>query len=122
MRSDKKKSLSKVAKAILSNPLMNEREIAEKASVSNWTAHNMIKELEQTWAKDDRIVWLTDEDFVIMKRIQEVKKQRLNKPEEVNNSDIDKWEQTATKRYSLFRWDATDKDWGLKNIESIEIL
>jgi hypothetical protein len=28
----------------------------------------------------------------------------------------------STARYSLFRWNATDNEWGLKQIESIDIL
>jgi hypothetical protein len=36
--------------------------------------------------------------------IQKEKKRRLKEEsEQINNSDIDKWEQTATRRYSLFR-------------------
>jgi len=122
MRSDKKTSLAKVAKTVLMNPLDTERDIAEKAWVSNWTAHNMIKELEQTWAKDPRIVWLTDKDFELMEKIQKIKFDRLNKPEEVNNRDIDTWENTANKRYTIFRGKATDEGGWLNNIESIDIL
>jgi len=38
-----------------------------------------------------------------MKDIQRIKRERLKSDEEISNGDIDKWEQTATKRYTLFR-------------------
>lgn len=122
MRKDKAENLSNVAKVVLNSPLLTEREVAEKAWVSNWTAHNMITELEQSWAKDPRIVWLTDKDFELMESIQSVKFKRLETPENINDNDLDKWENTAVKRYTIFRGKATDEQWGLNNIESIDIL
>lgn len=122
MRADKKNNIAKVAKAVLNDPLATQREIADNANVWLWTANRVISELEQIGTKDDRIIWLTDKDFELMKQIQEVKFKRLQEDEQINNNDLDKWENTAVKRYSLFRWSATDKDWWLKGIESIDIL
>jgi len=123
MRADKKKSLAKVTKTILNNPLSTEREIAVEAWVSNWTAHNMIKELEQTWAKDDRIIGLTDEDFEIQQLIQEETRKRITKnPDKIRDVDLKGYWEFALKRYTLFRWDVTDKDGWLKQIDSIDIL
>ena len=122
MRTDKKVSISKVAKEVLSNPLLNQREIAEKTWLSLGNVNDKLNILEQEGQKDDRIIWLTDRDFEMMKKIQDVKFKRLAEDEQINNNDLDKWENTAVKRYSLFRWSATDKDWGLKGIESIDIL
>jgi hypothetical protein len=52
-----------------------------------------------------------------MEKIQGIKINKLKtKPEDISNWDIDKWENTATKRYSLFRWDATDPNGWLKSI------
>lgn len=122
MRTDKKVSISKVAKEVLSNPLLNQREIAENTWLSLGNVNDKLNILEQEGKKDDRIIWLTDRDFEMMKKIQDVKFKRLAEDEQINNNDLDKWENTAVKRYSLFRWSATDKDWGLKGIESIDIL
>ena len=47
MRADKKKSQDKVVAEMLKDPLATEREIAERAGVSNGTAHARIKEIEQ---------------------------------------------------------------------------
>lgn len=120
MRVDKGKNVMKVRDAFLENPLSTEREVAKKTWLSNWTINNLKQELEQIWAKDEKIIHLIDEDFNIMLDIQKEKKRRLKEEsEQINNSDIDKWEQTATRRYSLFRWDATDTNWWLKDITNI---
>lgn len=122
MRADKKANIAKVAKVALLEPLLTRDQIAEKAWVSTWTASNMLKELDGSWPKDPRIIWLTDWDFDLMKVIQKEKFARLQNPEQVNDNDLDKWENTATKRFTIFRGSATDKEWGLKGIESIDIL
>lgn len=121
MRTDKKVSISKVAKEVLNNPLLNQREIAEKTWLSLGNVNDKLNILEQEGQKDDRIIWLTDKDFELMKQIQEVKFKRLEEDSQINNNDLDKWENTAVKRYSLFRWSATDKEWGLKETVTIEI-
>ena len=114
MRVDKAKNIAKVAKVVLKEPLLTRDEIAEKAWVSTWTASNMLKELDGNWPKDPRIIWLTDKDFDLMKLFQQEKFNRMKNPENVNDNDLDKWENTATKRFTIFRWSATDKEWGLK--------
>lgn len=122
MRADKATNIAKVAKTLLENPLQTEREIAEKVWIGNWTVNRVKQELEQNGAKDPRILWLTDEDFVLMEDIQKEKKRRLQEADNINNRDLDTWEQTATKRYSLFRWNATDEQGGLKWIQNIDIV
>lgn len=122
MRADKKANIAKVAKVALLEPLLTRDEIAEKAWVWTWTASRALADLDENGRKDDRIIGLTDKDFELMKQIQEVKFKRLQEDEQINNNDLDKWENTAVKRYSLFRWSATDEQWGLKGIESIDIL
>lgn len=122
MRADKATNIAKVAKTLLENPLQTEREIAEKVWIGNWTVNRVKQELEQNGAKDPRILWLTDEDFVLMEDIQKEKKRRLQEAYNINNRDLDTWEQTATKRYSLFRWNATDEQGGLKWIQNIDIV
>lgn len=122
MRADKATNIAKVAKEILSNPLQTERQISEWLWIWAWTVNRAKQELEKNGAKDERIVWLTDWDFDLMKLFQQEKFTRMQSPEKVNDNDLDKWENTATKRYSLFRGNATDSEWGLKWIDSIDIL
>lgn len=115
-RSDKKKNIDKVAASLAKNPLQSEREIAKDAWVSNWTAHNAKKEVEQTWAKDNRIISLTDKDFELMQLIQKRKFERMNDTKTpVNDSDVNNWDKTAQARYTIFRWDITDEKGWLKN-------
>jgi hypothetical protein len=38
-----------------------------------------------------------------MTKIQQEKFARLATPEKISDNDLDKWENTAVKRYSLFR-------------------
>lgn len=122
MRADKAKNIAKVAKELLQNPLQTERQVAENLWIWAWTVNRAKQELEQNGAKDERIVWLTDEDFNLMTTIQKEKFRRLQDPEKINDNDLDKWENTATKRYSLFRGSATDNEWGLKWIQNIDIV
>lgn len=116
-RLDKQINIDKIAAYIVANPLSTVREIAEATGISKSTVAEHIKsdEVGQKGIKDDRIVSLTDGDYEIMEAIQKIKKERLTvEPEKVSNGDIDKRENTATKRYSLFVWDATNPDWWLK--------
>jgi len=118
MRVDKVKNIEKVIKERLENPLQTTREIANKIWIDHWTVARLDKELPQIATKDDRIITITEKDFEILEIIQKEKKNRLlNETEKINNSDIDKWEQTATRRYMLFKWDITNPNWWLKDLD-----
>lgn len=117
MRSDKKKSLGKVAKAAMNNPLASQREIAEQANVWLWTANRIIQELEQTGTKDHRIIAITDTDLSILTAGQLEIEKRLSDKEELSKMrtvEISSVIKDSTARYALFRGTATDKDGGLK--------
>ena len=119
IRWDKKKNIAKVVKTVLKDPLLTEREIAVKANISNWTAHNIKQELEQIWAKDDRILWVCEKDFEIVKLWQAIIEKRLRDEEEVKKMRTFEIAQTiekSEKRYMLFKWDITNNDWWLKEI------
>lgn len=123
MRTDKAINVANVAKELLENPLQTEREVANSLWINHTTVNRAKQELQQIAPKDDRIVWLTDKDFDLMKIIQKEKFSRLEEdPKWINNNDLDKWENTAVKRYTLFRWDVTDEKWGLKTIDNIDII
>lgn len=125
MRSDKKKSLSKVAKVALTNPLLSQREIAEETWLSVGNVNDKLNELEQSGKKDDRILHITDTDLEIVRLGQAEINRRMKTAEELEKmrtSEISQVIRENTARYTLFRWSATDNEWGLKNIESIEIL
>ena len=102
-RADKKASVDKIAASLAKNPLQSEREIARDTWVSKSSVNRLKEEAGQTGAKDLRIQNLLDKDVELMKLIQIEKFRRLNEEKEkVNNSDIDKWEATATKRKAIF--------------------
>lgn len=124
MRADKAKNIAKVAKVALKEPLLTEREIAEKADVWNGTAHRVLSELEQTGAKDPTILLITDKDLSIVTIGQREIEKRLSTPEELEKMrtvEISQVIKESTARYSLFRGNATDEQWGLKETVTIEI-
>lgn len=123
MRKDKKKNVDMVSAYRAKNPLATECEVSKELWMSSWTVHRCFKEMEKNGeVKDERIIHLTDWDFDIMQKIQEIKKNRLEKPDDVSNKEVDLRENTATKRYSLFRWKATDNEWGMKDFSQISII
>lgn len=122
-RVDRKKNEWEVIKEFLENPLQTLREVEEKTWISRTTVWDIKNNLDKTWQKDDRIVNITDKDFELMNIIQDEKFRRLQEEKEkINNTDINKWEETATKRYTLFRWSATWKDWWLKSLSDLSDL
>jgi len=114
-RADKKRNVDKVAAELAKNPLATERELAKETGVSKSAVNRAKKEVGRSGVKDDRIVHLTDKDFELMQLIQSEKERRLyEEKDKINNCDINRWEETAVKRYTLFRGDATDEKGGAK--------
>lgn len=122
-RTDKKKNIDKVTAALVVNPLSTARELAEKTWLWASTANRARQELAQTGTKDPRIISLTDKALEIVSLSQELIAKRLrDTPDDVSTRDaISAWD-TSAKRYSLFVWDATDKDWWLKSISELDLL
>lgn len=130
MRADKAKNIAKVAKVALKEPLLTRDKIAEKAWVSQGTASNVLKELDETWRKSEDIIQITDTDKKAIELAQRIIIQSLEKHVELSEASwgLDLQEalkaswlaKESTARYSLFRWDATDKQGGLKEV-TIEI-
>lgn len=122
-RADKKANIDKITAWLVKDPLASERKLAKMAWVSPSTAHISKKEIEQSQAKDERIISLTDKDFELMQIIQKRKFDRMeDKDDPVNDSDVNNWDKSAQARYSLFRWDATDEKWGIKDISALDSL
>lgn len=124
MRADKKANIAKVAKVVLENPLASQRDIAEETWLSVWNVNDKLNKLEQEGKKDDRIIWITDKDLSILTIGQREIERRLNDKDEVEKMrtvEISQVIKESTARYSLFRWNATDSEWGLKDTVTIEI-
>jgi len=59
--------------------------------------------VEKNGIKDPRIQHLLEEDDKLLKLIASEKNRRItDEKDKLNNSDIDKWQQTADKRRILF--------------------
>lgn len=125
MRKDHDKNIAKVAKEVISNPLLSQREIAENTWLSLWNVNDKLNKLEQIAEKDDRIIGITDKDLENIIEMQRVVSLKIRDSDEMSKTRI--WElaqamREATARYSLFRWTATDEQWGLKQPTAINII
>lgn len=112
-RIDKEINIAKVTNALLHNPLATEREIAEIAWVSNWTAHNTIKEIEQNWAKSEKIEAIATKDISIIELWLNEIERRLSDAEELKamrTVEISQVIKENTARYTLFKGKATDEN------------
>lgn len=119
------KNIAKVVKARIENPTDTTREIEDITWIDHTTISRIDKQLQQIATKDDRILWITDTDLSILTIGQREIERRLNDKDEVEKMrtvEISQVIKESTARYSLFRWNATDEQWGLKGIESIDIL
>jgi hypothetical protein len=93
--------------------------VAKDTWLGNWTVHRAKEEVEQTGAKDDRIVNLTDRDMNCIELwVRELERRLGDKMElkEMRASEISNVIKENTARYTLFRWTATGKDGGLKEV------
>lgn len=126
-RVDKRKNVWKVAEVLAKNPNKTEREIAKEVWISNWTAHNARKELEQTWAKDETIAYIVHSSKERIKRAVAIFDKYLDQVEEKDK--LDRADIALTKdivkddmaRVNVFGWDVTDDEGWLKAIQDITI-
>ncbi len=114
-RVDKIKTQAKIMKEVIKDPLADQRTIAKRAWVSKTSVHNNIKELDQMWPKIKAIEDIIATDATIVQLAQMVIVQRLQNPEKEKTRDIISAASESAKRYALFKWDATDNEWGLKD-------
>lgn len=127
-RIDKEINVAKVTNALLHNPLGNQREIAEEAWVSLWTANAIIQEVEQNWTialKSEKIEKIATKDITIIELWLEEIERRMRSKEELDKMRTFEIAQTlekSDKRYMLFKGRATDENWWIKKIENITIL
>lgn len=124
MQKDKKKRLWKVAKELIKDPLLTTRELEKKTWISKSAIANYINnDLDTFGQKDDRILWVCETDFEIVKLWQAIIKNRLQDEEEVakmRTFEIAQTIEKSEKRYQIFKWDITDKNWWLKEINISE--
>lgn len=125
MRADKKNNISKVANVVLKEPLLTRDEIAIKAWVWQWTVSRALTELDESGRKDPKIIVLTDKDLnCITLWVQEIERRLSEKSEldKMKTFEISQVIRENTARYTLFRWDWTDKEWWSKLPAIIQII
>ena len=104
MRVDKKKSIEKIAKVVIKNPRLTQREIAKETGLAKTTVQQNIQELKTT--KDDRIITLTNTDFDIVILAQQRIQEKLLDDQVMNKTSIEKISTVAkdsAARYTVFR-------------------
>ena len=124
-RTDKKRNIDLIAAALVVDPLATTREIEERTWVSKSTVATHKANLDKVGQKDERIINLTNKDLAIVTRAQELIELKLNDEKlvkDMNIRDISAVAKDSAARYSLFRWDATDREWGVKSISELDLL
>lgn len=117
-RWDKIRNRAKIIKEVLKDPTQSERDIAKKVWRSPSTVHEHIKDLPNS-SKNEHIEKILEKDLKIVNLATDILIDRLelaqSDPEsKISTRDIIASADVSAKRYSLFKWDITDKDWGLK--------
>jgi len=126
-RKDKLKSKAKVIKSRLKDPLKTTREVKAETGMSHMTVARRDKELLQSVTKDDRIIWICEEDIEIVKLAQAKMKNIIKnmdtskETEKVKARDLSAIAKESSARYSIFMGDRTD-DKGWEKIISINDL
>ena len=122
MRKDKAKSLAKVAKSRLNDPLKTVREVEKETWVDHVTVSRRDKELKQTGTKDDRILWICDKDINIVKLAQGEIVRRLWDDEEkkqISARDLSWIAKDSSARYTIFKWEVTDSNGWMKSLKDL---
>jgi hypothetical protein len=78
--------------------------------------------LHNSAVKDDRILWVCEDDFTIVKLTQKETIRRLHSPEKESFSDIIRAWTESTKRYTIFKWEITDNSGGMKGTLTMDVL
>ena len=116
-RVDKTKNKIKVIKELLKNPLQTDREVEKKTKVWKSIVNRAKKELGQNGAKSNIIDEIIRKDAEIVQLAQNELQRRITEdPTKVSTRDIISAWDVSAKRYSIFKWQATDEEWWLKEI------
>jgi len=117
-RGDYLKNGEKIIKEVMKDPTQSQRDIASKVWVAKTTVQKHLKNLPST-TKSDHIEKILEKDLEIVNLATDILKDRLTLAKEdpeskMSTRDIIASADVSAKRYSLFKWDVTDKDWWLK--------
>jgi len=117
-RGDKIRNRAKIIKEVLKDPTQSQRDIAKKTWIGKSTVADHIKDLPNT-GKVGHIEKVIENDSRIVSLWQEIIIQRMElakeDPKAMSTRDIITAQDLSGKRRMLLVWDATDKDWWLKD-------
>jgi len=119
-RGDKIRNRVKIIKEVLKDPTQSERDIAKKVWKSPSTVHEHIKDLPNS-SKSEHIEKILEKDLKILNLSTDILIDRLelaksDPDNKISTRDIIASADVSAKRYSLFKWDATDPNGWLKSI------
>jgi len=119
-RGDKIRNRAKIIKEVLNDPTQSQRAIAKKIWIWKTTVKDHLKELPIS-PKSDHIEKILEKDLQIVNLATDILINRLelaqSDPEsKISTRDIIASADVSAKRYSLFKWDATDPNGWLKSI------
>ena len=115
-RADSQRNKKAVALAVAKNPNATMSEIAKNTGLSKSTVQTKLNELGSI--KDQSILNICDEDLKIVKLAQWIILNKLQDKQTVAKmkaSEVSQVAEASAKRYSLFKWSATDASWWLNN-------
>lgn len=128
-RTDKKLNRKKVLVALAKNPEATQREISQATNMSIGAVNSHLDEVEKSeHIKDERVEKVLRKDKEIVELAQEIithdlrsEKKRIENEEErkLNALSVNQLAKDSTARYSLFKWEATDKSWWLKDMSQV---
>lgn len=125
MRIDKARNTAKVLKEVLKKPLQTDRELEKELWIWKSSVNRAKQELGQIGTKSDIILEICDLDINLVKSWLKELQRRFNDEEEIKKirpTEISQVIKDSSSRYTIFKWDITNKEWGLKNITEIDIL
>lgn len=111
------KNIAKVLKERINNPLETTREIAEKTWIDHSTVARIDKQLPQIATKSDFILEICDLDINLTKKwLIELDRRFSDKEElkQIRANEISQIIKESSARYTLFKWEWTDKNWWIK--------
>lgn len=122
-RGDKLKNRAKIIKEVMKDPMQSQRDIAKKVKTSVSTVNEHMKDLPKT-NKSEHVEEILKKDLEIVNLATDILKNRLTLAKDdpdnkMSTRDVIASADVSAKRYTLFKWSATDEEWGLKEEQKI---
>lgn len=116
------KNTAKVIKSRIKNPLQTVREVAKETWLDFSTVAKLDKEIPQITTKSEIILEICNLDINLVKKWLVELDRRFSNTEEIKlirPTEISQVIKDSSWRYQIFKWKATDENWGLKDLSTI---